>query len=62
MPRLKMNIYRLRNLKVTSMGTIKNVVTRCAVTVSVCLVTVSSAFAAHFEKIARKIDRFFASS
>ena len=46
-----MNVYRLRNLKVTSMGTIKNVVTLCAVTVSVCLITVSSAFAAHFEKV-----------
>jgi hypothetical protein len=36
---------------VTSMGTMKNVLTRLAVTVAVCLMATTSAFAADFEKL-----------
>ena len=46
------NLYPLLGLKVTSMGTMKNVLTRLAVTVAVYLMATTSAFAADFEKLA----------
>ena len=45
------SLYPLLRLKVTSMGTMKNVLTRLAATVAVCLMGTTSAFAADFEKL-----------
>ena len=49
--RLIVSLYPLLRLKVTSMGTMKNVLTRLAATVAVCLMGTTSAFAADFEKL-----------